>query len=104
MSEKNAVAVRWEVLPDPARSTERIAAGWPPDGWYPADFYRDDLTARDQLESALAHLPAAATGRFQWATGRVDERFKTLTHPGTTSAGQSGAWWWQRIPDNEGIV
>ena len=27
MSEKNAVAVRWEVLPDPARSTERIAAG-----------------------------------------------------------------------------
>ena len=27
MSEKNAPAVRWEVLPDPAHSTERIAAG-----------------------------------------------------------------------------
>jgi hypothetical protein len=89
----------WEQL------TERIAAGWPPDGWYPADFYRDDLTARDQLETAFTRLPAAATGRFRWAIGRVDEKFKTLTHPTTTPPVSGGdAWWWQRVPEKPGLV
>jgi hypothetical protein len=88
----------WEQL------TERIAAGWPPDGWYPTDFYRDDLTARDRLETALTRLPAAAAGRFRWATGRVDEKFKTLTHRTTTPQAQDGdAWWWQRTPDHAGL-
>jgi hypothetical protein len=89
----------WEQL------TERIAAGWPPDGWYPADFYRDDLTARDQLETAFTRLPAAATGRFRWAIGRVDEKFKTRTHPTTTPPVSGGdAWWWQRVPVKPGLV
>jgi hypothetical protein len=88
----------WEQL------TERIAGGWPPDGWYPTDFYRDDLTARDQLETALTRLPAAATGRFRWATGRVDDKFKTVTHQTTTPPAQGDAWWWQRVPDKPGLV
>ena len=83
----------WEQL------TERMAAGWPPDGWYPTDFYRDDLTTRDQLETALTRLPAAAVGRLRWATGRVDEKFKTLTRQTTTPLARGGAaWWWQRVP------
>lgn len=89
----------WEQL------TERIAAGWPPDGWYPADFYRDDLKARDQLAAAATGLPAAVTGRFRWAVGRVDEKFKTLTHETTTPPVSGGdAWWWRRTPDKPGLV
>jgi hypothetical protein len=89
----------WEQL------TERIAAGWPPDGWYPNDFYRDDLVTRDQLDDALTRLPAAATGRFRWAIGRVDEKFKTLTHQTTDPPVQGGdAWWWRRVPDRPGLA
>jgi hypothetical protein len=89
----------WEQL------TERIAAGWPPDGWYPIEFWRDDLTARDDLEAALTRLPAVTIGRFRWATGRVDEKFKTLTHQTTTPPAKGGdAWWWQRIPDKPGLI
>ncbi|MEV6846532.1 hypothetical protein [Actinoplanes sp. NPDC051411] len=89
----------WEQL------IERIAAGWPPDGWYPTDFYRDDLTARDQLDAAVTRLPAAATGRFRWAIGHVDEKFKALTHPATTPPVPGGdAWWWQRVPDKPGLA
>ena len=89
----------WEQL------TERMAADWPPDGWYPTDFYRDDLTTRDQLDTAVTRLPAAATGRFRWAIGRVDEKFKTLTHQTTAPPAQSGnAWWWQRVPEKPGLI
>jgi hypothetical protein len=88
----------WEQL------TERITAGWPPDGWYPTDFYREDLTARDQLETALTRLPAAATGRFRWSIGRIDEKFKTLTHQTTPPTQGGDAWWWQRVPDKPGLA
>jgi hypothetical protein len=84
----------WEQL------TERMAAGWPPDGWYPADFYREDLANRDRLDAAVTRLPAATTGRFGWAIGRVDERFRTLTHETTDAPTPGGeAWWWRRAPD-----
>jgi hypothetical protein len=89
----------WEQL------TERMAAGWPPDGWYPTDFFRDDLTTRDQLETALPRLPAAATGRFRWAIGRVDEKFKTLTHETAIPSVSGGdAWWWRRAPEKPGLA
>jgi hypothetical protein len=89
----------WEQL------TERIAAGWPPDGWYPAEFYRDDLMARDQLATAVTRLPAAATGRFRWAIGRVDEKFRMLTHETTTPPVPGGdAWWWRRAPEKPGLA
>jgi hypothetical protein len=89
----------WEQL------TERTAAGWPPDGWYPTDFYRDDLAARDELAAAQGRLPAAATGRFGWAIDRVDGKFKMVTHETTTPPVSGGdAWWWQRVPDQPGLV
>jgi hypothetical protein len=68
-----------------------MAAGRPPDGWYPTDFYRDDLATRDQLDTAVTRLPAAATGRFRWAIGRVDEMVKTLTHETATPAVRGGS-------------
>jgi hypothetical protein len=89
----------WEQL------TERMAAGWPPDGWYPADFYRDDLMARDELETAATRLPAAVTGRFRWAIDRVDDKFKTLTYKTTTPRVSGGdAWWWRRAPEKPGLT
>ena len=89
----------WEQL------TERMAAGWPPDGWSPGDFYRDDLAARDELGTAVTQLPAAAVGRFRWAIGRVDEKFKTLTHETTTPPVPGGdAWWRRRVPEKPGLA
>jgi len=87
----------WEQL------TERMAAGWPPDGWYPADYYREDLANRDKLDTLITQLPAVATGRFRWAIGRIDEKFKTLTHETTAPSVPGGAaWWWRRVPDKPG--
>jgi hypothetical protein len=85
----------WEKL------TERMAAGWPPDGWYPVAFYRDDLAARDHLATAFTDLIAAATGRFRWAISRVDEKFKALT---TATQPGTDPWWHHRRPQAPGLT
>jgi hypothetical protein len=71
----------------------------PPDGWYPKDFFRDEL------ETAFTRLPVATADRFRRAVGRVDEKFKSLTHQSTTAPEQCGAaWWWHRVPHRPGLV
>lgn len=94
-------AVRWAgvYLAAWEQLVERMAAGWPPDGWYPADFYRDDLVTRDKLDAAVGQLPAVATGRFRWAVGRVDEKFTSLTHETTAPTADGVGWWWRRTPN-----
>jgi hypothetical protein len=99
-------AVRWAhvYLTAWERLIERMAAGWVPDGWYPVEFYRDDLVTRDQLDASLARLPAAAAGRFRWAVGRVDEKFKGLTHESAAPPVAGGdSWWWRRAPEAPGL-
>ncbi|MBL7262076.1 hypothetical protein [Paractinoplanes lichenicola] len=82
----------------------RLAQGWPPDGWYPADYYREDLQIRDELTTAVEALPEAAR-----ALGEVDARFVELTEDdgGRALAAETGPlppdasdrWWWRRVPD-----
>jgi hypothetical protein len=86
----------WEQL------TERISAGWPRDGWHPIDFYRDDLTTRDQLETALTRyrpprpggsngLPAASTKSPRRSpTRQQHHRHKAATHGGGNVSRQTG--------------
>ncbi|MCO8275393.1 hypothetical protein M1L60_32910 [Actinoplanes sp. TRM 88003] len=73
----------------------RLAEGWAPDGWYPAEYYREDLKIRDEL-AAEAHVEPLA---------EVDSRFVELT---TDDGGQAltaatgpipTGWWWRRIPN-----
>ena len=85
----------------------RMTAGWPPDGWYPADFYRQNLELRDELERALEDLPDTAAALFRTAVSKVDETFKKGTHEVSEVGWVSTAlrratlpetWWWWRLP------
>lgn len=94
----------WEVL------TVRMASGWPPDGWYPVEFYREDLETRDELAIALERLPPAVAERCAAALARLDEAFRaaTVEGDGANLADLFGVdkvdlalrdWWWQRLPE-----
>ncbi|MDY7090492.1 MAG: hypothetical protein SYR96_36060 [Actinomycetota bacterium] len=79
----------------------RLADGWPPDGWYPAAYYREDLEVRDELEAAVAIRSDASD-----ALAEVDARFRSLTQDdgGQALVAETGpmppkaGWWWHRIP------
>lgn len=85
----------------------RMTSGWPPDGWYPAEYYQEDLGYRDELVAAAEKLPAAVAERFADALERLDENFRAATVEGdegrlaalfgTDHAGRG--WWWRRLPD-----
>jgi hypothetical protein len=86
----------WEQL------TVRMASGWPPDGWYPLAYYREDLANRDDLSIAALALPPALVDSFQAALGQVDEAFKAHTRKVGNSPDSPGrGWWWQQMPEPE---
>ncbi len=83
----------------------RLARGWPPDGWYPAEYYREDLQVRDDLEAVVGTLPDAVRDEAVGALAAVDARIVGLTDDDAgralataTGALTSGEWWWRRIP------
>ncbi|WP_430789252.1 hypothetical protein [Actinoplanes sp. G11-F43] len=77
----------WESL------VTRLERGWPPDGWYPADYYRDHLGYRDELTGLEGNQVLAI----------LDRRFTdaTVDDGGRALAARSGPvpdrWWWHRI-------
>jgi hypothetical protein len=85
----------------------RLAEGWAPDGWYPAEYYREDLLIRDELAAGLASLPESVRADAAAALAGVDARFTDQTHEdggraltsetGPMPAGSSARWWWNRI-------
>ncbi|MFD8599023.1 hypothetical protein ACFV1L_28875 [Kitasatospora sp. NPDC059646] len=94
----------WESL------VTRMATGWPPDGWYPAAFYREDLELRDELTRTAAQLDGESATRFAEALTLVDDAFRTRTveDRGAALAEATGlprlelalrGWWWQRRPE-----
>jgi hypothetical protein len=86
----------------------RLTEGWPPDGWYPAKYYREDLETRDELESAVDALPEPTRDEVTQALSEVDRRFAEATEDdggqaltaeaGPMPAGAYDRWWWRRIP------
>jgi hypothetical protein len=82
----------WEAL------AVRMTAGWPPDGWYPAEYYREDLQNRDALAAVLERLPPDAAAPLAEATARIDEVFRAGTGEARGSPAPRG-WWWGRVPD-----
>lgn len=84
----------------------RLIEGWPPDGWYPAEYYREDLSTRDELAADTDALPEPDRGRLTQALAKVDRRFADATEDDggrtlTAEAGPTPAdnWWWRRIPN-----
>ncbi|WP_106127631.1 hypothetical protein [Pseudosporangium ferrugineum] len=77
----------------------RLVEGWPPDGWYPATYYREDLGTRDELADV-------ADAELVPALAEVDRRFReaTVDDGGQALAAATGRpvpgdrWWWRRIP------
>jgi hypothetical protein len=81
----------WEAL------TERMTSGWPPDGWYPRDYYDQDLGVRDEL--AQANVPADVAQPFERALAGIDAVFRAHTREAPAEPGLG--WWWGRVPDPE---
>ncbi|GIE34405.1 hypothetical protein Ait01nite_074500 [Actinoplanes italicus] len=81
----------------------RLLAGWHPDGWYPPEFYREDLETRDRLVDASATLPDAVRVEFEEVLATVDKRFAEVTEDdgGRALASATGPvpdrWWWHRV-------
>ena len=82
----------WEAL------TARMTSGWPPDGWYPAAYYQEDLANRDELAADADRLPAPVVGHFAAALARVDDAFRAATRE-QPAASRGQAWWWGRVPE-----
>lgn len=80
----------WEAL------TVRMDSGWPPDGWYPRDYYDQDLEIRDELSHA--EVPAEVSEPFQRALESIDADFRTHTRKVAATEPDRG-WWWERVPD-----
>jgi hypothetical protein len=89
--------------------TVRMSSGWPPDGWYPADYYREDLENRDHLAAMAVDLPPAAGAVLAESLARIDEAFRAgssevgaeraaTTFGVAVTSGVRG-WWWERLPD-----
>lgn len=90
----------------------RIESGWPPDGWYPAEFYqewlayRDEITAEDLDDAGRAGL-AALDARFRALTiddGGAALRAQLTDAPIPDLAWAEpraigNGWWWHRITD-----
>lgn len=96
--------VTWE------RLTVRMATGWPPSHWYPADLYRDDLAVRDELANAVDLLPEPERRVLARTLKQLDDAYRRHTYEDDGSAllraldeptesFASRPWYWRRRPD-----
>ena len=85
----------WEGL------TVRMASGWPPDGWYPAAYYREDLELREHLAADIQRVPQLLAERLDAAVKAVDDAFLAGTREGIVPGPHGAGWWWRRVPDPE---
>ncbi|GLY98420.1 hypothetical protein [Actinoplanes sp. NBRC 103695] len=76
--------------------TVRMNSGWPPDGWYPVEYLREDLANRDALAGAAAEVPGEVAGRFGAALERVDAAFRDGTRE-DPDAPADAVWWRRRV-------
>ncbi|MEU4558699.1 hypothetical protein AB0F72_09920 [Actinoplanes sp. NPDC023936] len=76
----------------------RMTSGWPPDGWYPLEYWQEDLGTRDRLAADLEQLPLDLAETVMAAVAMVDETFRKATReiPGVPA---DKAWWWHRAPE-----
>jgi hypothetical protein len=75
----------------------RMTSGWPPDGWYPSEYYDEDRECRDELDRA--HLPAEVVQPFASALETVDAIVRANTREVVTDPKRG--WWWSRVPEPE---
>lgn len=87
----------------------RMSTNWPPDGWYSARLYQEDLEYRSQLESKLRDVPEAKRRRLEALVSQLDAVYRDLTIDDGGSALSSDLqgsikdlallpWYWHRYP------
>ncbi|MBB2941062.1 hypothetical protein FB565_000766 [Actinoplanes lutulentus] len=84
--------VAWEAM------TVRMASGWPPDGWYPFEYWQEDLGYRDSLAVDIGKLPHEVAETLNAAVGMFDEDFRAGTAE-ISGVSPEKAWWWHRAPE-----
>ncbi|WP_059013502.1 hypothetical protein [Streptomyces specialis] len=103
LREVRGLLVNWE------RLTVRMARGWPPSSWYPADMYLDDLRLRDKVVQLASRIPAERQDPVTRALDDIDAVYRRMT---VDDDGQSLAevcslpadelrtrpWYWLRRP------
>jgi hypothetical protein len=57
----------------------RLTSGWPPDGWYPADYYAEDLGLRDDADRHVQALTPELAGVMAAALHSLDETYDRST-------------------------
>jgi hypothetical protein len=93
---------RWEFL------VRRMENGWPAQDYYLVYEYLNDLTVRDGIEDFLEAMPTAVHAKFDRCVGRLDARYRDVTHEDGGSElaqywrplaeGRETRWWWTRCP------
>lgn len=73
-SARNALAA-WESF------ITRLTSGWPPDAWYPADYYAEDLHYRDEADALLPALVPDLAAAMASALHTLDEAYAASTIP-----------------------
>jgi hypothetical protein len=95
--------VSWE------RLCVRMESNWPPEGWYSASMYREDLEHRDKLELAMISLEKDEHHAVQQILAELDQRYleRTIDDGGVALASAisedpsrltSRPWYWRRRP------
>ncbi|MEU4158265.1 hypothetical protein [Actinoplanes sp. NPDC026670] len=104
-AERPAVQSAIDALTNWEAVISRLVSGWPPDGWYPPDHYRDDMKLRDKLADPAEIPPGPRRAEFMAALEAIDRRFTeaTIDDGGAALSAATGPlpdrWWWQRITD-----
>lgn len=91
------------------RLAVRMTTGWPPSGWYPAEYYAENLELRDLLSTLSTQLHEDVREGFTTTLSRIDEQYREATEDDRGKAlsqalGESQvtlslrAWWWLRRP------
>jgi len=61
------------------RLIKRMAAGWPPSNWYPADMYHEDLCRRDEAQQLIDQLSSRTRDPAPPLMETLDAQFTDLT-------------------------
>ncbi|MGE7434032.1 hypothetical protein [Kitasatospora sp. NPDC001175] len=87
----------------------RLSSGWPPDGWYPASYYAEDLEIRDKLniaegltsKTSKCLIRALADIDRNYRQNTIDDGGRELSEALATSHIELSQrnWWWQRRPE-----
>ncbi|MFE1029329.1 hypothetical protein ACFW5I_33100 [Streptomyces sp. NPDC058818] len=88
----------------------RLRSNWPPNGWYSAAMYGEDLRLRDELQALLGKMGGTEKGELEAVLRELDENYRALTIDDSGAALAEALkgdianladrpWYWNRRPE-----